>query len=286
MTKTEVDFANYVESKRANQARETETNRSNLANEAENVRSHQASEQEASRHNRVTESETERSNKKKEALQRNSNKIASRTQKEQVRHNRVTESETERANRSKEALTKYTTDINSADSRYKTDAEATSSRYKTDTESQTADKDRASREHVAAMQAQASIDSATITARGRENAAKISADASKYNAEVQRLIAAGKNITEKQKQENELNYRKAKDYADRLHEAVLNQDANEISRIRTAIEKMKVEVDQAYKKRQMDHDFWRVINEYLQTLSNDANASRRTIVDAAGKVIP
>ena len=68
MTQNQIAYQNYVETKRANQARENETHRSNVVNETENERFHRASIAETNRANVARESETNRSNLANEML--------------------------------------------------------------------------------------------------------------------------------------------------------------------------------------------------------------------------
>lgn len=84
MTKNQIDYQNYVETRRTNLARETETSRANLTNEelkrrelSENSRHNLSVEGEAKRHNLTTEAETNRSNTANEYLKRQQNAIQS-----------------------------------------------------------------------------------------------------------------------------------------------------------------------------------------------------------------
>lgn len=75
MTQNQIAFYNYLESKRANLAREGENTRSNVARETETNRHNVVTEEQAGkqliemgRHNLATESETRRANLEKELL--------------------------------------------------------------------------------------------------------------------------------------------------------------------------------------------------------------------------
>lgn len=68
MTQNQIAYQAHLETKRANEARETETHRSNIANEKENERYHSASLAETNRANVARETETNRSNLANEML--------------------------------------------------------------------------------------------------------------------------------------------------------------------------------------------------------------------------
>lgn len=88
MTQNQIAYWNYVESARANRAKERENFRSNRAREVETVRSNRASEKELNRSNQARELENVRSNTARERETRRSN-LAHEV--ELGRHNAYTE---------------------------------------------------------------------------------------------------------------------------------------------------------------------------------------------------
>lgn len=109
MTQNQIAYQNYLESARANKAREIETTRSNIARETEDRRSHLAQENlsskglaETTRSNRARESETLRSNLARESETARSNRAR---EAEDRRSNLAKELETNRSNLAREAET-------------------------------------------------------------------------------------------------------------------------------------------------------------------------------------
>lgn len=103
MTSNQIAYANYVESRRHNEATETETNRANVAREVETHRSNVAVETETARHNLAFEAETNR-------------------------HNVAVEKETHRANKANEAIGWYNASTNRMNAQTNAYAAATQAR--------------------------------------------------------------------------------------------------------------------------------------------------------------
>lgn len=236
ITANQIAYAAHLENSRHNVAAEAETNRSNVAREGETFR-----------HNVVTESETERSNKAREKETKRSNKaterLGKRTLKETKRHNLSTES---------------------LEARKQTESE----RHNRQAEQNQID--------TAWLSANASIISAQISAAARVEAARLAAQTNlaiqAARDEVARLDreqreAANKrdNKTKKQIQDS-INYlNDSIAAADRYQRAVENTNQKNIDRAKNDLERIRVEVDKAYKQGKIGIDAIEAFNRIMQS---------------------
>lgn len=262
MTRNQIEFANYVEAKRSNKAREAETYRNNL----------------------VTSNEINRSNLEKERVQRGTLKVQQGTLKETRKHNRASERiekvkarETIRSNKAREKETVRSNKAAELNTRY------------------TADQGRLGHENAANIAAQASRDAANINAAASRYTADSNAAASrysantnaaahKYSADVQKQIAQLNNIQQKwnQQQENLRRYsqnatqkqiaeedrksRELQNYNTRLHDAISTNNSNAQEQVRNEIERWKVEIQKAYNEGKITAEYWRNALQTTQEL--------------------
>lgn len=259
MTQNQIEFSKAMEQSRHNLATETETNRNNVAVLSETNRHNVATEGEAIRSNKAKEKqarrelrETTRHNKAGEKETRRHNKKGESQNlislKETNRHNLATEAETARSNQAKEANDRYSTD----------------------------------------MSYQSSVDSAAINAAGRIQSAAISAEASKYAADVgnmntrlhemaENARSADRNATSKQIQEMKDATTKAEGYATRLQNAILSGDKTNVDKQRVAIDKFRAEIDRKYKQGDISLRQSKQLKEVLDSLINSSLKAGETI---------
>lgn len=260
MTTNQIEFAKMTEQGRHNLATEAETNRNNVVVSTETNRHNLATEGEANRSNLAKENqlrnelkESKRHNKAGEKENRRHNKVGEQqgymTIAETNRHNVATETEANRSNLAKEANDRYATDVG----------------Y------------------------QSSVDSASINAASRVAAANISAEASKYATDVGNINTrlhemaensrnADRNATTKQVAEMQDATKRAEGYAERLQNAILSGDQNNVNRQKNAIDRFRAQIDAKYKKGDLSLRQANTLKDILRDLSKTSNEAAGTLM--------
>lgn len=267
MTQNQIAYANYLESGRHNLATEQETHRSNVTNEdigyknyGENKRHNVVVEGETRRHNVVNEKENRRHNITTEGeINRHNVKTEQQTDAvntETNRHNLATEQlgysqfdETKRHNQAGEGETKR----HNLATESQAIAELAESKRKTDTTNAT------------------NTTIAQINAKGRVEASTISALATKYVADMNKIIGDDKNATTKQVTQMNNDTAKYNVAQQELTKAVSNANTNAINQVRLDIEKQKMEIDKQYKEDQITQGYWKLAQKALDDLLSQVN---------------
>lgn len=219
------------------------------AEHQENARHNVATEQEANRHNVVTETETNRSNRANEKETKRSHKAQEKHNRnvlaEQQRHSMVTESQTdrqlseqERHQRASEDAQKYSAEM---------------SAYGRITAAQIA---AASAQFVAQLQANVNLQIASM----KDYQAKLDREAANarnsQNAATSRYITKAQNLT-----------KKAIAAADRYQRAIQHKDEVDIQKAQQDIDKLRIQVDKAYKDDKIKLDTYQFIMDVLEKIA-------------------
>lgn len=238
VTNEDISYKNYDETKRHNQAGEQETQRHNVAGEKENRRHNITTEGEARRHNIKTESQTDDVNRETNRHNLATEQLGSNELGETKRHNQATESETGRHNLATEQQSR---------------AELEESKRRTDTTNAT------------------TIKSAQITAKGRVEASTVSALATKYVADMNKIISDDKNATTKQVTQMNNDTSKYNVAQQELTKAIANANNNAVAQQRNDIERLKADIDKQYKEGQITQGYWKLAQKALNDLLTQAN---------------
>lgn len=219
------------------------------AEHQENARHNVATEQEANRHNVVTETETHRSNRANEKETKRSHKAQEKHNRnvlaEQQRHSMVTESQTDRQLSEQERHQRASEDVQ----KYSAEMSA----YGRITAAQIA---AASAQFVAQLQANVNLQIASM----KDYQAKLDREAANarnsQNAATSRYINKAQNLT-----------KKAIAAADRYQRAIQHQDEVDIQKAQQDIDKLRIQVDKAYKDDKIKLDTYQFIMDVLEKIA-------------------
>lgn len=290
MTQNQVAFAQYLEDARHNLAGEedtdyynTEISRHNLATETETARNNRVISKETTRHDKAVEKENKRSNKARERETKRSNKAR---EKENTRSNKAREKENTRSNKAREKENirhDKATELNNAQNLDET------RRHNYKTEQQARD-DMNQRDIASQRSANATVQSAQISADAARDTAATNAAVQKYKADMERQIADADRDYNKQKDAyqralqlrmNSDNNETKKQIAaeqnhqqelDRLFRQAQNLNDNNVAQQEADIKQAQLDLETKWKKHNIHKDYYYMAKDALRSLANVVKA--------------